>query len=118
MNVLRVNEYGGKHIFCEAHRRGKKGTWDVESPTDELCPCCERERKEAEHPMRVREAMLHPNYMFGRRTSYGSIRIVHRDPSSPSGRRAAEWCEPEMFAQLQAELGRSSRPQPQVQLGE
>ena len=67
---------------------------------------------------RAKAAIIHPDYMFGRRTWYGSIRIVHQDSSSPSGRIAAAGCSPEMFSQIQAELGAAKSVQPEVQLGE
>jgi hypothetical protein len=66
----------------------------------------------------VRKAIAHPDYMFGRTSRYGGINIIHRDPTSPSGRISRAFCSDELFEKLSAEVGESTQAQPIVQLGE
>jgi hypothetical protein len=139
-NVLLETRWTSRtYVACEAHKDASIGymrkaeenilrTYGfasepiVETPTDDPCALCVEAEKEAlasvERIKACREAMQHPDYMFGRHTRYGGIRIVHRDPTSPSGRIAAAWCTTEEFDQLNKELGQASRPQDIVKLGE
>ena len=119
MNISQTNKWGGRAVFCEAHRSEiTMMEFDSEVPTDEVCRLCKAEQDKLDHPRLVREAMAHPNYMFGRETTYGSVRIVHSDSSSPSGRMSVQGCSPELFKQITAEMELSSRTQPPPVLGE
>lgn len=98
-NFSLTNKYGAVLVTCERHYAEQSkhfyGSLDMDSraDTDKPCKLCTQERQQAEHPAKVREALLSPKLSHTRARQWCGqwiVSIYHREPSSPSGVLRAE----------------------------
>jgi hypothetical protein len=111
VNTLIVNQWGGKLVTCEAHRAQQMqhffGEHGPETSTEEGCPLCREARQIAEHPAKVRAALLDPKCSHTRFRPFGRggyVTIYHRDDTSPTGVLAACSADEALFNSIYNEL--------------
>lgn len=112
MNTRIVNEYGAKLVTCACHFEWQAKhiyglLMETATPTDEECPVCREECLLAEHPAKVRAALLDPRCTHTRFRPFGNdgyVTIYHADPTSPTGVMAACGADEKLFDQIYNDL--------------
>lgn len=119
MNILITNKYGAVGITCERHLPERiKHIYGAQTRPiavdqtefvdrtfggDTGCYLCRQERERAEHPAKVRAALLDPKCSHTRFRPFGSggyVTIYHRNETSPTGVLAAVGCDSKLFDEI------------------